>query len=256
MPLPAAGDDRITKDADGVTGSRTFQWIVSATKPGNVTTPAVSLGWWNPESERFEEARVPGRPLEVTGEAITGQQDDATAIGEDVGPIAESADLTGTRATPPAESPIYWSLVALPVVGWLFVELRFRRRRADRDNPGQRLSRGAGANAKKRLRAAEQALKDGLVKDFYGQLSRSLTSYLEERANIPATGMTHDQVRHAARQAGYPAELVDAVVVEMENCDFARFAPSGSAAEKMREAHARVSGVVDALDRIQPERRP
>ena len=42
----------------------------------------------------------------------------------------------------------------------------------------------------------------------------------------------------------------------MENCDFARFAPTGSAAEKMREAAARVGALVDALDKIAPERRP
>ncbi|MCC6622277.1 MAG: protein BatD [Deltaproteobacteria bacterium] len=254
--LPSSGEDRIDKDASGVSGTRVFQWLVSAKAPGNQPGPGLALGWWDPDKERFDEARVPGKPLEVTGSAAAADTADATSLGEDVGPIAEAAALTGERSTPPAESPLYWALVALPVVGWVVVEVRWRRRRSDLANPGQRLSKGAGTNAKKRLRAAEQALKDGLVKDFYGQLARTLTSYLEERANIPATGMTHDQVRATATRVGYPADLVDAVVVEMENCDFARFAPSGSASEKMREAHARVSGIIESLDRIHPERRP
>jgi len=254
--LPSSGEDRIDKDASGVSGTRVFQWLVSAKGPGNQPGPTVALGWWDAEKQRCDEAKAPGTPLEVTGNAAAVDTTDATSLGEDVGPIAEQAALTGVHATPPAESPLYWALVALPVVGWLLVEVRWRRQRSDKQNPGQRLSRGAGGNAKKRLRAAEQALKDGLVKDFYGQLARTLTSYLEERANIPATGMTHDQVRAAATRVGYPADLVDAVVVEMENCDFARFAPSGGASDKMREAHARVNGIIERLDRLQPERRP
>ena len=59
-----------------------------------------------------------------------------------------------------------------------------------------------------------------------------------------------------ARAAGYPADLADAWVVEMENCDFARFAPTGSAADKMREAAARVSALIDGLEKVAPERRP
>jgi hypothetical protein len=155
-----------------------------------------------------------------------------------------------------ATHPLYLAALALSLVGWALFELAHRRRRLDAQNPSQRAARLAHANAKKRLRAAENALRDGLVKDFYGQLARTLTSYLEERANLPATGMTHGELRQAARAAGYPADLVDRWVVEMENCDFARFAPSGSAADRMKEAAERVGQLIDALDRITPERRP
>jgi len=255
-PLSGATDDQIEKSPRGMSGMRVFQWLVAANQPGNLTTPTLCLATFDPVTEKFGTLSSKGRPLEVSGAAITPQSDQASALGEDVGPIVETATLSTTPAPALPRSPIYWAAMALPLIGFGLIELRHRRSQSDLRHPGARAARGAGQNAKKRLRAAEQALKDGLVKDFYGQLARTLTSYFEERANIPATGMTHQEVRQATRAAGYPADLADAWVVEMENCDFARFAPTGSAADKMREAIGRVSGLIDRLEKITPERRP
>lgn len=256
QPLGGTTEDRVDKNVGGMSGARVFQWVVAVNQPGNLTTPGLRLETFDPVKQAFVTLAVPGRPIEATGSAVTPAGDQAASLGEDVGPIVETAALTSGPRSPLARSPIYWGALALPLVAFAWVEVRHRRAAGDRKNPGARAARGAGHNARKRLRAAEQALKDGLVKDFYGQLARTLTAYFEERANIPATGMTHHEVRQAARAAGYPAELADAWVVEMENCDFARFAPTGSAADKMREAAGRVSGLIDALEKITPERRP
>ncbi len=254
--LSGNADDRIEKSVDGMSGVRVFQWIVSANQPGNHLAPGLRLETFDPIAARFSTLEVAGKPVEVSGAAITPVSDQASALGEDVGPIFEAAALSDAAGDGLLRSPLYWSVLALPLVALVLVEVRHRRRQSERKDPGARAARAAGQNAKKRLRAAEQALKDGLVKDFYGQLARTLTSYFEERANIPATGMTHHEVRQAARAAGYPVDLADAWVVEMENCDFARFAPTGSAADRMREALTRVARLIDDLDRVQPERRP
>lgn len=255
-PLTTSAEDQVVKSPAGMSGTRVFQWLVSARAPGNLTTPSLRLPFWDPIAKRYQVAEAPGRPIEVTGAAITPERDQALSLGEDVGPIIEDSELDRGRKAPIARHPLYLAALLLPLLGFLAFETAWRRRQHDARNPEKRASRHALSNAKKRLKAAESALKDGLVKDFYGQLSRTLTSYLEERANIPATGMTHGEVRVAARAAGYPQELVDRWVVEMENCDFARFAPSGSAADKMKEAGQRVAALVDDLERIQPERRP
>lgn len=255
-PLATQAEDRVQKSPSGMSGTRVFQWLISAREPGNHTTPSLTLPFWDPVAKRYELASAPGRPIEVTGAAITPERDQALSLGEDVGPIVEESELRQGRRIPLARHPLYLAAVLLPFIAFVAFELLWRRRQNDVKNPERRAARDAHTNAKKRLRAAESALKDGLVKDFYGQLSRTLTSYLEERANIPATGMTHSEVRVAARAAGYPEALVDRWVVEMENCDFARFAPSGSAADKMKEASQRVATLVDDLERVQPERRP
>ncbi|PKN58115.1 MAG: hypothetical protein CVU56_07555 [Deltaproteobacteria bacterium HGW-Deltaproteobacteria-14] len=256
--LPGGVEDEIVKDERGIRGKRTFQYIVTPLSPGAQVAPQVTFAFFDPASGEYVTKEALGGPLEVTGERVTGEKSAAALSGEDVRPIfgVDRARLDAGGREPLSSLPLYWGLLGLPLLGFVLVEARWRLRERDRRHPGQRASRSAHANSKKRLRAAEQAMRDHLVKDFYGQIARTLIGYLEERANIPATGMTHDEVRAAARDAGYPGELADRVIVEMENCDFARFAPHGSASERMRETLDRTSALLGELDRVSPRRRP
>ncbi len=255
-PLSGGSEDRVEKSLTGMSGTRVFQWLVAAKKPGNLVSPTLELDFWDPVDKRFQSVKVEGRTLEATGAPVSAEVDQASAIGEDVGPIVEQTTLRSEKPSSVPRDPLYLVALGVPFFLWLTFEIRHRRDRRDRQNPHLKATRGALGNARKRLKAAEQALRDGLVKDFYGQLARTLSGYLEERANIPATGMTHGEVRQAARTAGYDGAIIDRWVVEMENCDFARFAPSGSAAEKMREAADRVGRLIDDLDKVTPTRRP
>ena len=258
QPLPGGAEDGVVKDTAGVHGKRVFQYIVTPLGPGQLTVPKVTFSFFDPTTGKYATREALGGPLEVTGDRVTGDKSAAALSGEDVRPIfgVERAALEPGAHVPLSTLPLYWGFLALPLLGFMLVETRWRLRERDRKHPGQRASRSAHANSKKRLRAAEQAMRDKLVKDFYGQIARTLVGYLEERANIPATGMTHDEVRSAARDAGYPGELADRVIVEMENCDFARFAPHGSASERMRETLDRTAELLSQLDRVTPQRRP
>ena len=145
-----------------------------------------------------------------------------------------------------------WILFALPLMGFAFVEARYRQRGRQQRNPSQRRSKGAVGNARKRLAAAQQALDDGLVKDFYGQIARTLIHFFEERVQLPATGLTHDELRTAALPCGYAPDVMDEVITELENCDFARFAPSDSATRDMRDTVARIDALLGKLAAVKP----
>jgi hypothetical protein len=56
-------------DFDGtwVLGSREEQYVLVPTQPGTVTLPAIHVPWWNIETARWEEARLPARALTVLG---------------------------------------------------------------------------------------------------------------------------------------------------------------------------------------------
>ncbi len=256
QPLPGAAEDEIVKDSRGMHGRRTFRYLVTPLAPGQHEGPTMTLSFFDTRAGRFVTRAVPGGALTVTGDPITGDGGAAAQSGEDVGPIIEEARLERSSRTPLSQTPLYWALLAVPMAALLLVEVRWRLRRRDLANPGRRQARTALANSNKRLRAADQAMRDGLVKDFYGQIARTLMGYLEERANIPAAGMTHDELRAAARDTGYRPDLVDAVIVELENCDFARFAPQGSASDKMRETRERTATLLRDLDQTSPRRRP
>jgi hypothetical protein len=135
----------------------------------------------------------------------------------------------------------------------LAIEGRARAQIHRLKNAGRHRERGAYGQGKKRLKLAEQALKEGLVSDFYDHINRTFTSYFEERLNVSARGMTHETLRAALQRSGYGSEMIDSLIVELENCDFARFAPSQDAEEDMRDALERAQRLLRRFDGVTPE---
>ena len=252
QPLSSSAEDIIEKDTRGMHGKRVFQYLVSPRKPGELVTPEVAFSYFDPASGRYETLTVPGTEITVAGRAIVDGATAAVLSGDDIGPHVDGHTLTSTPRTRLVGSPLFWLLVLVPLGGYLAVEVRHRIGLAHARDPGKRRARGALGNARKRLQLANRVLEEGLVKDFYGHISRALTAYFEERANLPAVGMTHDELREAMLARGYLSDDVDAAIVELENCDFARFAPAASAQRQMRETLDRVAGIVDRLDRVEP----
>jgi hypothetical protein len=64
--------------------------------------------------------------------------------------------------------------------------------------------------------------------------------------------MTREQLRAYLGARGFPEETVDALARELENCDFARFAPSASGPGEMRAALRRVRALLTAIERVRP----
>jgi hypothetical protein len=236
-------------------GKRVFQYIVTATKPGKARTPEVRFGFFDPTREDYQTHRWPGVELEVSGRAVGSAKDSDSLTDDDIRPNVPTQALTDHVPLRPLSAAWFWLLVGLPLLGVTGLELRHRVVAALGANPDKRKARGAYGKALKRLGLAEAAAKQGLVQDFYGQLDRCLSGYLEERVNIPVQGMTHDELRTACREAGYDDELVQRLIDERDNCDFARFAPVSNVDASMKESSQRVQALLTALNAISPRRR-
>jgi hypothetical protein len=254
--MPGQSDDELLKDEDGMRGKRVFQYIVTGTKPGKSRTPEVRFAFFDPSREAYQTHRWPGVALEVSGRAVGSAQDSDALVDDDIRPNAPTQELTDYAPLQPLKTAWFWLLLGLPLLGVTGLELRHRVVAALGANPDKRRARGAHGKALKRLVLAEAAAKQGLVQDFYGQLDRSLAGYLEERVNVPVQGMTHDELRTACLEAGYGDALVQRLIDERDNCDFARFAPTSNVDASMKEAAQRVRELLAALNRVSPRRRP
>jgi hypothetical protein len=60
--------------------------------------------------------------------------------------------------------------------------------------------------------------------------------------------MVNEQMRGALIAVGYSPELVERLVVELENCDFARFAPGADADDKMTAALERSAVILNEME--------
>lgn len=257
--LPSTHDDDLRQSPSGVRGKRVFQYLITPLDQGRLVTPAVEFAFFDTEAGRYRSLSYPGTSLKVTAQSGLAVQHSPVAgavpRGEDIGPTLHGLTLGEGGRAPWVGTPPFWIGLLLPLLGFLVLEGRARAQLHRLENAGKHRERGAYGQGKKRLKLAEQALKEGLVSDFYDHINRTFTSYFEERLNVAARGMTHESLRASLRGFGYAPELIDGLVVELENCDFARFAPSQDAEEDMRDALDRAQRLLRRLDGITPKER-
>jgi len=90
---------------------------------------------------------------------------------------------------------------------------------------------------------------------FFGEVARILYDHIEDRVGEPVAGMTREELRGYLAAKGFPAELVESLTRELENCDFARFASSASGPGEMRAALRRVRALLGAVERVKLKER-
>jgi hypothetical protein len=108
-------------------------------------------------------------------------------------------------------------------------------------------------SARHRLRVAEYHIKASRPSAFFGECARVIYEHLEYRVGAKVEALTLAELRAHLESRGFPKETAEAVVKELENCDFARFAPSASGPGEMRAALRRVRLLLGMIEKARPD---
>ena len=251
--LPASDSDRVEKTVAGVSGTRVFQWIIVPRQEGELAVPALEFAYFDPVAGEFEVATT--EPLTVAVEGIAPVATNAVraaATEREMRDIRAESDLLSHRAEALPDTLWYWPLLVALGLAVLGVEvvtalLRRRERNAERIR-----KRGARGQAEKRLRAAAEHVGSGETEAFYREVAETLNAYAESRFGLVLRGGTHGAVRLRLLTLGADDELAEGLIAEMENCDYARFAPVSVREDEMKRSLERVRDFVARLDRLKP----
>jgi hypothetical protein len=253
---PRDFQERVDTTADPVRGERRYSYVLTPQKGGQLAIGPIAVPYFNLQTGRYDVARADALRVKVVGDpkAAGAGSSSENVIGRDIRPPHDVV-----RASPAvlAELPEHgWFRWLLLLPGAAFVgviAVDWLREHLTRDTPRARLRRARG-RARKRLRVAESHIKYGRASKFFAEIARVLTEHVEERAGEPVAALTRDQLRRLLGDRGFPPETIDAIVSELENCDFARFAPSASGPGEMRAAMRRVRDLLGAIERVRPPR--
>jgi hypothetical protein len=245
--LPSGDKPGVLKDASGIHGEASFSYIVTAKRAGKTEIPAFRLGFFDPATQKFGEAASQPIALDIAGDTESA----AATSGRDSGglvPIVAEVSLTRQSRDSGVGGPLFWALLGLPLMGFLGVELRALRERRNTANAPKTRVREAGSNAKRVLKGAESLMHPGKEAEFFQAISAALTKLVADRFGVTATGATREELRAALLAQGVGADACGALLAELDNCDFARFAPAQLRLEEMQGSLERARKIVDALD--------
>lgn len=247
---------RVDTSGDLLRGERRYTYLLTPLRAGKLAVPPITIPFFDPGSGKYEVARTEPIPIMVIGEPSALQGKGATTgdnvIGREIRPLRENTTIASRMVARFYHSRLFVGALGLPIAAWVLVILVDRlRQRLRRETPRARLRRARG-RARKRLRMAELHIRGNRAGKFFGEVSRVLQEHIEERVGEPVAALTRDQLRDLLLRRGFPEETVDALVRELENCDFARFAPSASGPGEMRAALRRVRALLGAIERVRP----
>lgn len=233
-------------------GTRTVEYVLVPQQTGTFTVPPVELSFFDPESGRVSETRTDPLTLTVkpsaTGQQVIGAPGNVALalegpknqlVGGGLKSLRHSATFSA-RATPLWSRPFFAPVAAAPLGLALVLGLvGFVRGALGREDAAS-LRRKQARAARKRLRGAEQLLAQGSTGDFYAEVQRALSSFLEAKLGAPVSGLTRAEVDALMQQHQLAEAARQQVLAVLETCDTGRYAPG------MGEALARRRAVDDA----------
>ena len=251
--FPPEVNERVDRTDAGLSGTRTYDYVLVPRVPGVGAIPPVELTYFDPVRESYEVAASGALAVEVTGVAADGP----LGTGRVRAGVEElRTDIRFIRIGTPAlvlanrtlfAHPLFWIILLVPLVGvGGAAGLRRHRDRLHGDVAYAR-SRRAAKVARKRLAEARRLADGQDVRAFYAEVGHALDGFLADKLNIAAAGMIRDEVRDRLAARGVAAEAADPCLECLEECDRQRFAPPTASAEERVRFLARVEAAMAAM---------
>ncbi|MEM9053615.1 MAG: BatD family protein, partial [Bacteroidota bacterium] len=224
--------DRISVTAGGVRGSRSFQYLIIPRYPGEYNIPEMEFSFFNPSTGKYQSAKAGPYDFSISDDEgnvpTAGAKRPKNIVeqsGLDIRYIITDKNLLSATRSQFFGTPLFWAGSAGPFALFL-VFLGYRRRKdaLDSDVKGKK-RRGANKMARKRLKAAEAALKSNDSPLFYQEISKALFGYISDKLGIPIGQLSRSRILSELEKNGIEASVVNDVTYVIDTCEMARFGP-------------------------------
>jgi len=234
-------DPRIVDDIKtgntGISGKRTFEFLIVPRNHGNYTIKSVPFVYFDINSGNYRTLKTPEFKLIVEKGAgnqnYTNTQvdkEDFQYIGTDIRYINTSISKLNPVNKFFFGTPLFWILFAAPLILFILFLIIWQKELKKRGNIALMRNRKATRIARKRLKAAEQFLKNNNQAAFCNEISNALWGYISDKFNISRSALSIDSVSEALTQKNVKDELIIKFVDTLNNCEFVRFAPGDKSA--------------------------
>jgi len=248
--------ETINRKNNTVSGAKTFEYVLIPRFPGKQRIKPITLSYFDLASRKYKQVKTPAISIDVAkgadqfaGMSSVNSKEDVRFIGQDIRFI--QMRLPEFRRMGPAfyASGLFYAVFIIPLLA--FIGAVGYRKHLDKmsSNVAYARSRKANQMALRRLKAASKQMAAGNASEFYGEVSKALLGYLGDKLNRAPAGLILEEVEKELLAKGVQADSVHAYMDCINACDFNRFAPSQSEAEKMTDFFERAKQVIIELDK-------
>jgi len=225
--------DNLANQGDQIAGSRTFEYLLIPRHAGQQKIPSIVFPYYDIEKKRYVSLTSSEFQLDVqkgndlAAATATGiSKEDIKLLGEDIRFIKSDNSAFTSTGEVFFGSPSFYVLSVSPLLAFVgFVFYARRREKVLGDVVGLK-NRRARKMAQQRLAIARKLLHTKKKEEFYTEISRALWGYIGDKLGIPPADLSTDSIRSALTERHVPEESLTKFLSTIEQCEFARFAPS------------------------------
>jgi len=249
-------EESISRSGDGISGKKTFRYVIVPRKPGSFGWDAVDYAFFDPSSGKY--VLLHSQPVKFTvtpaeaGKESPGYRlapEKVLTLGQDIHYIKENLDVLRERARIPFQGFAFWAAHALPVL-CLGLALAWRRHRGRllSDTGYARLKR-SGRRLTANLKEASKAVSSQNTAGAFAALDRALIDFIGDKLNTEARGMVTEQIIVLLESRGLENTIISEVRECLDHFAFARFAPSQVSAVDAGKWLERVKELASRLEK-------
>ena len=245
--------ENISANNNGISGTKTFSYMVIARQNGEFEIPGVNFSFFDPASKSYKT--VSTKPLNIT---VKGERDSSIAsvstvvkadvenLGSDIKFIKTNFKLKNSNKKF-FNSFEFWLIIILLFALFAAVILwRLQQIKNNADVIGTK-NRRAGKTSRKRLKKAAEFLKQNQKDAFYVEILSALWGYLSDKLAIPASDLSRENVSEKFAAKGINEEVSNQVIEVLDTCEFEHYAPE-TMSRPMDEVYAMAAQAIETLE--------
>lgn len=247
----------VRTSVNGVSGSRKVEYLVIPRFEGNYQIPPIAFVYFDPAKKEYITLQAQAYEIKVekgdsnyAGDAVVAtSQEGIRYLGSDIRHIKINDGHLQKSDHFFFASTTYFIVVIAAFLLFVFALWFNIKQNKLRKNQSLVKFKQATKVAKKKLSNAQQFLKSKNQNAFYLEMSQALWGYLSDKFNIPRSELSIENVQVALEAEQAPAELIEAFINTLNNCEYARFAP-GDAGKKMEDLYQQGIEVITKSERL------
>ncbi|KPL02234.1 MAG: hypothetical protein AMJ90_06405 [candidate division Zixibacteria bacterium SM23_73_2] len=252
----SGSSENVSKENYKVQGFKVYEEVLIPKAPGSYTIPSVEFPYFNLKTKKYQVKKT--EPITITAYPSTSlpssplsqiPQEMLDFELRDIRYIKTGLEGLENQGGYLFKNPWFLVFQFLPLLV-LIVAYQYKRKKQKLDNDvGYARKMKAFGCAKRRLRSSEKQIDSKKPKEFYSEVAKALTSYMADKLNLSAFGLTKKKMRDEFEKAGLDEDAIDEMMNLLEKCDLARFAPTSFSEDEMMEFLKSTQKLISDLER-------
>ncbi|MEW5677415.1 BatD family protein [Flavobacterium enshiense] len=244
--------ENVTTPLTGMQGTISDTYTIVPQYKGTYVIKPLTFSYFDLNSKSYKtigsqeiKINVLDGPMPTSGDAVASHEKNAVSKTDQFAFVKSNAKLTPIENNDFLGSTLFYTLLTVPFLFIPVIILAKKKKEAiDGDVAGNRI-RQSNKLAKKFLSEANRQMGNKAL--FYDAMERALHNFLKAKLHIETSEMTKENVQELLISKKATTQTVSDFMELVNNCEFARYAPSTNVA--MQQDYDKAVSVISELSK-------